>query len=105
MDYRSLGRQIRIARRERGMTQKQLSELSGISLSFLGHIERGTRKASLETVAAIARTLTASVDWLLADALRPPAPEDGLLEIVLRIEGEIRKAHKLLCKGCAKNAK
>lgn len=41
----------------------------GISLSFLGHIERGTRKASLETLIAIANVLLVSVDALLQDSL------------------------------------
>ena len=51
------------------MTQEQLAEQAGISLSFLGHIERGTRKASLDTLVGIANALKISTDILLQDSL------------------------------------
>ncbi len=69
MDYSSLGARIRRERILRGWTQEQLAEKSNISLSFLGHIERGTRKASLETLVALANVLDASVDALLTGSL------------------------------------
>lgn len=69
MDYSSLGARIRRERILRGWTQEQLAEKANISLSFLGHIERGTRKASLETLVALANILDASVDELLTGSL------------------------------------
>ena len=51
------------------MTQKTLAEKAGISLPFYGHIERGTRKASLETIIGIANALRVSTDMLLQDSL------------------------------------
>ncbi len=69
MDYSSLGARIRRERILRGWTQEQLAEKANISLSFLGHIERGTRKASLETLVALANVLNASVDELLSGNL------------------------------------
>lgn len=74
MNYEALGRRIRAQRKLSHMTQEQLSELAGISLSFLGHIERGSRKASLETLVGIANALKVSTDVLLQDSL-----EDDLL--------------------------
>ncbi|MEA5069461.1 MAG: helix-turn-helix transcriptional regulator, partial [Christensenellaceae bacterium] len=53
MDYRSLGMRIRKQRKNLHLTQEELAERAGISLSFLGHIERGTRKASLETLVSL----------------------------------------------------
>ena len=53
MDYESLGSHVRRARKAAGMTQYELAERLGISTSFLGHIERGSRKASLETLVKI----------------------------------------------------
>ena len=52
------------------MTQDKLAEQAGISLSFLGHIERGTRKASMETIVRLANELHISIDYLMADSLR-----------------------------------
>ncbi|MEG0986921.1 MAG: helix-turn-helix transcriptional regulator, partial [Clostridia bacterium] len=51
------------------LTQDKLAELVGISLSFLGHIERGTRKASLETVVSLANAMNVSTDVLLQESL------------------------------------
>ncbi|NLF28399.1 MAG: helix-turn-helix transcriptional regulator [Clostridiales bacterium] len=69
MDYIGLGRRIRAQRKLQGMTQKTLAEKAGISLPFYGHIERGTRKASLETIIGIANALRVSTDMLLQDSL------------------------------------
>ena len=53
LDYLSLGQRIRKKRRERHWTQAQLARAVGLSVSFMGHVERGTRKASLESLVAI----------------------------------------------------
>jgi len=52
-----LGRQIRLARAERGWTLKDLSESSGVSVSQLSSIERGAHLPSLESMVAIATAL------------------------------------------------
>ncbi len=52
-----LGRQIRIARTERGWTLKDLSEACGISVSQLSSIERGSHLPSIESLVAVATAL------------------------------------------------
>lgn len=52
-----LGRQIRLARTERSWTLKELSESSGVSVSQLSSIERGTHLPSIESLLAIASAL------------------------------------------------
>ena len=69
MDYLRLGQRVRRQRKLLGMTQKEVAEKVGISLPFYGHIERGSRKASLETVINIANALGVSADTLLQDSL------------------------------------
>ena len=71
LDYTALGHRIRQNRRVLHLTQTELAEQVGISLSFLGHIERGTRKASIETLVGIAAALNVSVDSLLVDTYIP----------------------------------
>ena len=70
MDYVALGMRIRKQRKLMQMTQDQLSEKASISLSFLGHIERGSRKSSLETLVSLANALEVSADYLLQDSLK-----------------------------------
>ena len=69
MDYFALGKRIRKRRVEQGMTQEQLARQVGVTTSFIGHLERGSRKASLETLVALANALHVGVDYLLCDSL------------------------------------
>ena len=60
-----LGRQVRLARTERGWTLKDLSESSGVSVSQLSSIERGAHLPSLESLISIAGALERrSSAWL-----------------------------------------
>lgn len=69
MDYKDFGRQVRDMRRQQGLTQDKLAEKAGISASFLGHIERGSRKASLETLVQLCNTLNVTPQSLLIASL------------------------------------
>lgn len=69
MDLKKLGKKIRNERTKRHMTQEKLAESIGISVSFLGHIERGSRKASVETLVSIANALQVGMDYLLGELL------------------------------------
>lgn len=69
MDYLDLGKKIRQIRRQQSLTQEQLAEMTGISASFLGHIERGTRIASIDTLVDLCNTLHVSPDYLLSASL------------------------------------
>ena len=79
MDYKDLGYRIRTVRRNMALTQEELAEQVGISASFLGHIERGTRVASLDTLVALCNVLNVGPEFLLRASLtsyNPPMPED-----------------------------
>lgn len=68
IDYYALGTRIRKARENKKLTQEQLSELCSLSVSYIGHIERGTRIPSLETLFKICTSLEISLDYLLFDS-------------------------------------
>lgn len=70
MDYTDLGRRIRKQRLQMGWTQEMLAERVNVSTSFIGHVERGTRKASLETLVSLANALSVSIDYLLSGSLK-----------------------------------
>lgn len=65
LDYVQMGMRIRQVRKAKGWSQSELAKKCGISMSFLGHIERGTRIMSLETFASICTELEARADELL----------------------------------------
>lgn len=65
IDYVAIGKRIRQVRKHFNMTQKDLGKAVALSISFIGHVERGSRKASLETMICIAKVLDTSLDILL----------------------------------------
>lgn len=61
-----LGTAIRAARKERGLSQEALADLSGIEESHMGKIERGERNLTFLTLSRIARGLKCRVSALLS---------------------------------------
>lgn len=69
MKFESIGKNIRRFRKERGYRQEDLTEMVGLSVSYMGAIERGEKLPSLETLITIVNCLGASADFILADVL------------------------------------
>lgn len=69
VNYEDLGRKLRRYRESKGWNQNQMAQELGISASFEGHLERGSRKASLETLVDIANVTGLSTDFLLSASL------------------------------------
>src|SRR5579859_2030535 len=55
--YVLTGQALRRLRKDKGFTLEELSERAEISVSYLSHIERGTRQAPLTTLEILARIL------------------------------------------------
>ena len=55
LDYIAIGDRIRKYRELSRMTQEQLSESCSLSTGYIGHLERGTRSPSLETLVKISQ--------------------------------------------------
>ena len=78
LDYSKMGMRIRQVRKAKGWSQDELAKRCGISMSFLGHIERGTRIMSLETFASICGSLDTGADELLWGVAHP---SDSVLDL------------------------
>ncbi len=74
IDYKAVGKRIKIARIRLDLTQEQLSERVHISPSHMSNIETGTTRMSLQTVVNVANALEISVDQLLADNIVQARP-------------------------------
>lgn len=75
MDYEALGRRVRQQRKLLKMTQEELASAAEVSTSYIGHIERGLKRCSLETLIGISNALNVTPDILLQDSLNG-APAD-----------------------------
>ncbi len=79
LDYGKMGMRIRQLRKAKGWSQGGLAQKCGISMSFLGHIERGSRIMSMETFANICMALDAGADELLWGVA---GPSDAVLDML-----------------------
>jgi transcriptional regulator with XRE-family HTH domain len=64
----ALGHAIRLARKERGLSQEDLAHESGIDRSYCGAIERGERSIGVQLLARLAAALGMSIAELMLDA-------------------------------------
>ena len=78
LDYIKMGARIRQLRKINGWSQEELAKKCGISMTFMGHIERGTRRMSLDTFARICGALGVGADELLWGIAHP---SDSLREM------------------------
>ena len=78
VDYEKLGIRVRQQRELHNLTQSQLARKVGVTGSFIGHIERGEKKASVETVVALCNALEISPSVLLRDSLSDAAMQSQL---------------------------
>ena len=65
LDYCGIGYRVRELRTRVKITQEDLAEAVGVSASFIGQIERGEKKPSLETVSRMAASLGTSMDYIV----------------------------------------
>ena len=70
LDYCMMGKRVRARRKQLRLTQEQLAERIHRAPSFVGHIERGTRKMSMETLCEITLALNCTSDELLGLEMR-----------------------------------
>jgi len=78
-----MGARVRQLRELNDWTQGELAVRVGVSGSFIGHIERGEKKASVDTVVALCNALEVSPSVLLQDSL-----SDAVMQSQLSFEAQ-----------------
>lgn len=69
MDLKAVGKRIKAAREQKGLTQEALAELVNLSPMHVSVIERGFKPTKMDTFCNIANALDASADTLLQDVI------------------------------------
>ena len=82
MDYYLIGQKIRKYRKAQGISQEQLAERIGVSVTHMSHIETGNTKLSL--FVAIADSLNVRTDDLLSDGQSGADPSRKEIEELLK---------------------
>ena len=65
LHYKEIGCRIRYERELLGLSREKFAEIIGLSPFYIGQIERGDRKMSMNTVASISNSLKISLDYIL----------------------------------------
>ncbi|OME83099.1 hypothetical protein BK120_14965 [Paenibacillus sp. FSL A5-0031] len=73
-----IGKQIRILRKNRGLTQEQLGERVQLPQSYIGGVERGEKNISIETLERLIHALRVSPAELFGTEL--PTEKEKLLD-------------------------
>ena len=81
VDYEALGQRVKRVRLLRELTQEQLAERADVVNSYVGVIERGEKKPSINTLVKIANALNCSIDYLLGDSLI--SGQDRIFDVVV----------------------
>jgi len=64
------GQSLRRLRTERGWSQERLAEAAGITLNYVGNLERGEQGPSLHVLVRLARALEIDLSALVSDFRR-----------------------------------
>lgn len=84
------GERIQKLRKARGLTQEKLAEAAEMSVNYLSNVENGHDICGTRRLLAIANTLEASMDYLLADNLVYNRKEQRS-EVFEELTGEIAR--------------
>lgn len=102
MNYYEIGQRIRKYRKAQGLSQENLAEKAGISVTHMSHIETGNTKLSLPVFVRIAEVLGVQTDELLhAQGGKKTIAINGIIDILdqstvqqIRILEEVLRATK-----------
>ena len=71
LDFKAIGKRIKLARIKADITQEQLAEILGVTTPYVSRLERGAKSINLKRLIEIADVLTPdSLDPLVCDNLR-----------------------------------
>ena len=69
LDYKAIGKRVKIARIKADLKQEQLAERTSLSPTHISNMETGTTKVSLAAIISIANALGVTADDLLCDSV------------------------------------
>ena len=103
-----IGERIKLARQNKQMSQMDLAEATGLSVSFISNVEMGKQSMNIRALIAISNALEVSADWLLRNNTQEamaitseeiakelqdctPIERDAILHMVQAMKGTLRK--------------
>ena len=66
IDYKQIGKRIKLKRKENRFTQEQLAEKLEVSVGYISQLERGITKINLDTLAMISNILKCDISYFVS---------------------------------------
>lgn len=79
ISYALIGQNIKAVRQNRQVSQEQMAEILGVSVSYLSRIERGAKKINLDRLGQISEILNTPVEYFLHGSVLSGEREASLL--------------------------
>ena len=102
----TIGKRVRAARQELGLTMKQLHDLTGLSTGNISDIENDRNTPSVASLVPLGRALRRSLDWLLTGEEPIARSNEQTLtcdgEELSQIEADLIAMFRLLPEGARK---
>lgn len=92
MNETNLGQRIREERQKLNLTQEKLSETINVTTTYIGQIERGERRPTLDTLIKISNALGVSIDYLLRESITPAS--DNLMNLWIQLTHDLSDDEK-----------
>lgn len=88
----NLGQRIREERQKLNLTQEKLAETINVTTTYIGQIERGERRPTLDTLINISNALGVSIDYLLQESITPAS--DNLMNLWIQLTHDLSDDEK-----------
>jgi transcriptional regulator with XRE-family HTH domain len=94
--YAWLGKRVREERLAAGLTQAEMARLARLTPGFIGYVERGERKASIETVGRICAALKITPGKLMGAGGPRATPADARARRAARLLANLSAGDRVL---------
>ena len=99
-----IGNRVRLIRKQKGLSQQQLSEKAGVGIDYISNLETKGSNIKIDTLEKILKALTITPSELFESRIAPQNPQlehlaDQLAELPKTSQEQLLEAFQLLIKA------
>lgn len=90
-----IGNMLRMLRKNKGLSQEQLGELSGLHTNYIGAVERGEKNTTLDSLFKIVSALEVDIEYIFKNYSKITR-NDSLSNIIQILSTRNEKDHEMI---------
>lgn len=91
-----IGKRLKECRQKAGISQTELAQITGMGITAISNIERGSNYPTVDNLITIMKAVDASPNYVFQDVLKPSCRISQLGDIGIVPEAQRRKIMKVL---------